>query len=411
MSRKLFLILVIALLLASIPGAAFAQKGAASPVPCGDLSDEDCEILVESHAAMAGLTSYSTQLDLDVALADVPTLPSDLGFGLGLDGVFHVDPEWQADMIALETTPPEDLAADPEMLADLFAEMYFAISFDMALDLGFSEDLAQILTSQAGVPFPESLSLPMRMTEGYFYLNVDDLAEAIPEAEGVSGWLGIDLGTLMSEAIRQGMTQLEQGDMPANPAMAGMGMLGIQQNAELQAVINENTQVERLDDAEIDGVEVAQFRTAFDLAGFLSSPVVLGMFMEQMKAQMEADPAMAGQMPLTEEDMEMITSMAPMMLPMLLGGFEAESLTSIGLEDKYVYATELLVHWDLSTIANMAAAMNQGGPTRSRPGDSMPMFTLDMSATNGDFDDAPEVEAPEDAIIIPLDALQPGPVM
>ncbi len=410
MFRKLFLVLVIALLLASIPGAAFAQEDAPFVI-CGDLSDEDCELLVESHLAMNTLTSYSTEFDLDMALADAPTLPSDLGFGFSADGVFHVDPEWQADMVGLQTTPPEELAANPEMFAELLAEMYFAISFDMAFDLDLSEDLAQILSMQAGVPFPESLALPMRLTEGYFYLNVDDLARAIPEAEGISGWLGIDLGTLMSESMQQAMAQMEQGDMATNPAMAGLGMMGIQQNAELQQVINDNTKVERLDDAEIDGVEVAQFRTTFDLAGFLSSPVVLGMFMEQMKAQMEADPNMAREMPLTEEDMEMVTSMAPMMLPMLLGGFEAETLTSIGLEDKYVYATETNVHWDLSTIANMAAAMNQGGGARSRPGKSMPMFTLDMSATMGDFNDAPEVEAPEDAIIIPLDALQPGPIM
>ncbi len=411
MSRKLFLALMTALFLVSIPGAAFAQEEVSSQVHCGDLPEEDCALLVESRMAMSALTSYSAQLELDMSLTDVPTLPGDLSFGLSSDGVFHVDPAWMADMAELQMTPPEDLAEDPEMLADVLSEMYFAIAFDVALDLGMSEDLAQLLSLQAGVPFPESLTLPMRMTEGYFYLNVDDLAQAIPEAEGISGWLGIDLGTLMSEAVRQGMTQMEQGDMPTNPAMAGMGVIGVQQNAEIQEVINEYTQVERLDDAEIDGVEVAQFRSTFDLAGFLSSPVVLGMFMEQMKAQMEADPAMAGQVPLTEQDMEMITSMAPMMLPMLLGGFEAETLTGIGLEDKYVYSTETHVHWDLSTIANMAAAMNQGGPARSRPGASMPMYTLDLTATNGDFDDAPEVEAPEDAIIIPLDALQPGPIM
>lgn len=410
MTRKILIALLAALLLVALPmAAAFAQEDE-PPIACGDLSDDDCEMLKESRLAMMELNEYTAQLELAMSLSDVPNLPKDLSVGLTSDGVFHVDPELSAQLADMQGMSPEEMMDDMEQIADLISDLYFSIAFDLVLDLQVSEDIADMLSMQAGMPLPEELNLPMRMVDGYFYLNIDDLAKIIPDAEGLEGWLGIDVGTLMSDALEQSMAQMEQGDMPANPAMTGMALANIQQNLVLQEAANDFIQVERLDDTELDGVEVAQFRYTFDVAGFISSPEFMEMAMSQLQMQMAADPEMAETMPMTEEDMEMIASMAPMMAPMLLSGLEFETVSSIGLKDKYVYATETHVDWDLSTIVNLAAAAGQGKPSRAKPAGA-PSFTYDLMVTNDDFDDAPEVEAPEDAIIIPLDAIQPGPIM
>lgn len=410
MTRKLLMALLAALLLVALPGAAAFAQEEEPPIACGDLSDDDCEMLKESRLAMMELTEYTAQLDLAMSLSDLPNLPKDLSVSLTSDGVFHVDPELSAQLSGMQGMSPEEMMEDMEQIADLLSDLYFTIAFDLMLDLQVSEDIADLLSMQAGMPLPEELNLPMRMVDGYFYLNIDDLAKMIPDAEGLEGWLGIDVGTLMSDALEQSMAQMEQGAMPANPAMTGMVLANIQQNLAIQEAVNDFIQVERLDDAEVDGVEVAQFRYTFDVAAFVSSPEFMEMMMSQLKIQMAANPDMAETMPMTEEDMEMLAAMAPMMAPMLLSGLEFDTVSSIGLEDKYVYATETHVDWDLSTIVNLAAAAGQGKPSRAKPAGSS-SFTYDLMVTNADFDDAPEVEAPEDAIIIPLDAIQPGPIM
>lgn len=57
--------------------------------------------------------------------------------------------------------------------------------------------------------------------------------------------------------------------------------------------------------------------------------------------------------------------------------------------------------WDLSDLLSFAAttgALPPGSPTRA-------LISLEIDATSADFDNAPEIEAPEDALVIPLEAM------
>lgn len=403
MFRRLLLAGLAALLFLSIPGgSAFAyQEG--PTVACGDLSDEDCAFLQESAAAMQLLESHTAQVELAMSLTDLPSLPPELAFSLSTDSILYSDPELAAQMMAVDEMSAEELAENLVDVLDLVTEIYFSVAFDVILDLELSGDMADLLSAQAQAPIPQGLTLPFRLVDGYLYLNVDDLAAAFGAGQEVQGWLGVDVGTAMADAMQQAIAQMETGAMPANPAAAGFGAAGMQQNKEVQEAIDAYTLVERLEDGEVDGVAVAQFRYEFDLAGFLADPAFAEFASDQLKMMAATDPNMQ----MSEQDLQTFTTMLPMMAPMLLSGFQMETTSAIGLEDAYVYATETHVDWNLAPIVAMAA-MGEG--ISLEPG-AAPAYTFHVMATNADFNAAPPVEAPDDAIIIPLEAFAEGSSM
>lgn len=415
--RTKFIAGLMALVFLLAPSSAlFAQDEAATTdwpiVYCGDLTEEDCALLKTSQEAMATLESHTAQLDLSMSLADLPTLPADLGLGISTDGILYSSPELTEQLMDMQKAGPEALLEDMNGILDLVATLYFEIAFDIDLGVTLTDDLAELISAQAeGFPVPTALELPIRMKDGYFYVNVDDLATVIPGAEeqGVQGWLGIDMGTLVAQGMEQAKMQLEEGNMSPEQAAAMDAMTAnLTQQMALQKAMVDYVQVERLENSEIDGVEVGQFLYTFDLPGFVGSPEFMDMVMAQVEMQMAANPELAEGAPSPEE-MESIAGMAGMMAPMLLQGLNFETLSSIGLEDGYVYATETHVDWDLSTIVTMAAAQMEGVAKPKRG--AKPLYTFDLMVTNGDFDDAPAVEAPADAQIIPLETLESMPQM
>jgi len=80
-----------------------------------------------------------------------------------------------------------------------------------------------------------------------------------------------------------------------------------------------------------------------------------------------------------------------------------EVLKSIGLDDNYVYRTETHFNWDLKSIMGIAA-MAQGGQKSAMP-KTAPELNFDVETDYMDFNKAPTIEKPEDAVIIPLDQM------
>ena len=397
MLRKLFLLCLAFLLIVVPAGSAFAQEE--DPyVTCGDLTEEDCAIVSASREAMNALTSYSAAVNLDLALTDLPTLPEDPSLAFASDGVFSVNPEITASLLEMQRMDAEAMAENMAQMFEIVADLYFEMGFDMVWDISLSEDLAALVSQSAQTQVPDALTLAMRMTDGYFYLNLDELAAALPDAEGLEGWIGFDIGTLMSESMQAAVEQMESG-AGADQAVASTAAMTMQQQALMEASKAYVT-VTRLEDSEVDGVPVAQFLYDFDMAGFIGSPEFSSFLLEQLQAQMAMNPA-AADSGLTPENLDMVGAMLPMMGPMLLSGMTFETTTSIGLEDNYQYGSETHVMWDLSGVTRLAGVQSSGQPA----------FELHVEASNADFDSAPAIEAPEDASIIPLEELQGAPVM
>jgi hypothetical protein len=397
MLRKWFLLCLALLLIVAPAGSAFAQED--NPyVTCGDLPAEDCDIITASSEAMLNLTSYSSVVDFGVSLTDLPSLPQDLSFSFTSDGTFALDPEITKALLDMQRMGAEEMTENMAQMFETIADLYFTLGFDMVVDVSMSEDLTNLIAQSAGTQIPDALTLAMRMTEGYFYLNLDELAAAMPEAEGLQGWIGFDIGTLMSDSMQAAAEQLEAGGEAAQAMGASMAMTAQQQ--VLMEAAKDYVTVTRLEDAEVDGTPVAQFNYSFDAAGFIGSPEFNTFLMDQLRAQMEMNPSLA-ESGLTPENLDMVGAMLPMMGPMLLSGLTWEITTSIGLDDGYQYGSETHIVWDLSGVLRLA----------QMPSSGQPAFELHMTSTNSDFDSAPAIEAPADATIIPLEQLQGAPVM
>ncbi len=406
--RRGLLVVLILLGLVLAPAAAFAQDVAIDlPVACGDLSEEDCTFLEESSAAMQNISSYSMSMEMAVALTNVPGLPADLSVDFAVDGAFSADPEVIAAMTALQlgATDEDDPMATFDALMAAVVDFYATSAFDLTMSLNFSRDIGQLLQQSAGVPVPESITLPMRLVDGFFYMNMEGLADYLQGEEELQGWIGFDIATMMAESVAQMNEQMGEGEFGADPSLAIMSS-SMQINAEMMETFNEFTAVERLDDDTVDGTDVARFRWDFDLAGFAASPAFADMIGQQVMMQLQMQEAMGQEMPVSEADLQSALSMLPMIAPMLLSNAEVVTESSIGLEDKLVYESETNVNWGLGTVLMMAAAAQGAAPTRPQAGADAPNFEMVVRSSNAGFGEEIEVEVPEDAQIIPLDEMQ-----
>lgn len=405
----LALLFVTALLLA--PTTAFAQD-AVVPVACGDLSEEDCDFLHASRVAMMSLDSYAATVDLETSLQNLPGLPADLSWSVVSDGRFIGDPATTTRLAELQVAPPEDPMEMFTEVMGLMANIYSNTAFDLVLDVSTSDDLNALINAQPTVPVkvPTELSLPLRMVDGVVYFDVTDIGQALGDSS-LQGWLGADIGTTFVEGIDQVLQQLEENPEMLDSMTLESMTANMQMNTAAVELTMDYVSVERLDDTTLNGVDVAQFVYSFDVAGFVSSPEFIELVTQQVQQQLEMQEAMGQQAPVSEADIKAITDMVPMLAPMLLSGMTWETLASIGLEDGLVYETSTSVEWDLQTVATMATAMQSGRAQRPAPGAETPYFTLDVTSTNGDFNEEFDIEAPEDAILIPLDQMESLPVM
>ena len=406
--RRILLVLTLLVALLAMPAAAFAQDAPSQPpVPCGDLSDDDCTLLQDSRTASPEITSYDATMDFAFALTDVPSLPSDISFGIVSDGSFAFDPEFMAQALEFQARM-QDTEVDPASMMEETMAMglgfYENASFDITLDIALSQQVAALLSQQAGVDIPETLNLPLRLVDGFFYANLDDLAQVVP---GLSGWIGFDIVGFLDATMEQSLSTLEDGMSEMDPATMGAMMGGsMGANPEMQAAVEANTQVERLDDTTVGDVEVAQFLHTFDLGGFLADPAVIDMIVQQVQAQAAMQAEMGQDVPMTDADVQMVADMLPMLAPMLLSGLQWATVNTIGLDDLFVYTTETNVEWDLGSLINMAGAMLGEGSTPAVSGS--PYFALNVAAENSNINGDVTIEAPEGAMIVPLDQMLEG---
>lgn len=398
MKRLLFALLIIASLVLA-PTAAFAQDEL--PIACGDLSEEDCDFLKESRDALAEVPSSASVVEMQIDLANLPNLPAELGLNLMLDGQFQMDPELNARGQELQLMMSKDPAAVADEIIAFVLDIYAEIGFNLGLDLSISDDLADLLSAQSGgAPVPSALGVDARMADGFLYFNLDDVGAAVGDPS-VAGWVGMDIAGMMAKSFE--MMEEEGGAMPMDPMSMVAGQMQSQMALAETAV--DYTDVERLDDVEVDGVEAAQFLYTFDLAGFVTSPEFGEMLKAQIAMQMAMQESMGQDPGMAEADVQMGIDMLPMIAPMLLGDFSIESISTIGLEDKLVYASETNMAWDLTSVATMASTVMGLDVARPARGADAPTFTLTMTSQSSAHGEAFEVEIPEDVQIVPIDAM------
>jgi hypothetical protein len=397
-SKVLSLLVIVALLLGTF-GTAFAQD---IPEPfCGDLAEEDCTLLQDSQAAMMEVSSYTTSATYDALVSGIPGLPADeINVNVAAEGAFALDEAALAASMAFvgqdQQAVMEALAEDPQPLADLLN----GLAFDLTLNVESTTELADLLSAQAGITIPASTSVGLIMVDGVLYADLSAFASmGVPE-----GWIGVPVGELVQAQIDAGAFEMAAAQMdPANMDPTTATAMGLQnmmmgKNDQFQQFMS----IVRGEDTEVgDGQTGAVFEASVDVASLVASPEFSEMILALAEAGAFADSG------LTAADIEANLPMVGMMAPMLFADLMIGNSVTIGTDDKYVYNSSSEFSWDLAGLIQMAA-MSGSLPPEIDP--SAPMaISFTTNVDNADFNGEQTIEAPADAMLIPVEALMGQP--
>ena len=399
MRKSVMPIMTIALLLMLIVASAVPAFAQDMPAPfCGDLSDEDCAILSDSQDASLAVESFSNLVDVNIYFAGVPGLPADeLAFNYNQEGTYSLDPALAQQIMEMQMQDPAALMEDMDAMVEVLLDLYANLALNTAVSFTMPQEIADLVSEQAGVTIPTTVSAEAIMADGYGYGNIDDLAAEIEELGAVSGWYGLDIVSLMQMGFEQSMAQADQsGNMAAS--MTGYGMTNFLNTEEGRAMIEEYVTVERGDDETVGDMDVAVFSSSFDFGRFLGSPA----FAEMLISQLDTINQLA-ETDLTEDQLSQVLTMMPMFGPMLFTGLDFEITRRIDLESSQVVESELLFDWDLSSLIAVAKMVDA---SLELPEGLSPVITIDVVNNVADFDDIDEIAAPADAVIIPLESMQ-----
>lgn len=400
MRKHILMFFLIFSLLLATAGAAFAQE---LPEPfCGDLDDEDCEIIAKSQEAMLEVNEYTSSSELDLSITGIPDLPfEELAFNWQQDVIVAMDPELLLAIVEWQRMAPQEMMESMEELSELILQLYSTIRLDADFRLTMPEEIAALLSADSPVEIPEEIALQVIMADGFAYVNTEDLAVFEPSITEMGDWIGIDIVGAMEMALAENESQLSQADQQA--MMQGFAIGSMFSSEGLSNLIEDYVVLERLDDETVGDQDAAVFSGSFDFAGFVASEGLWD-FLEE---NLDLINQMSEQQ-LTTAELQQARTALTFLGPAIFQTLEFETTQTIGLDDFYTYASDLTIDWDLTTIMGFVAAMERGGPPARAGQGSDAAFNLSISTTNADFNDAPEVEAPEDAFIIPLEAMEGG---
>lgn len=394
------LLFVFLLLCSAVP--AFAQD---LPEPfCGALSEDDCGVLVSSQEAMQEVGSGVYNSEINFLLSGVPGLPvEEIAFTLTQDATYALDPELSAQLAEMQTMTPEEMAENMEAMVDLLLQVYGTLSYDGVMNLTMPEDMAALISAQAQTTVPEEIQLQFRIVDGYGYLNLEDLAAFAPgNEEQLQGWAGIDLLSIMKAGLQQSMQQGAMDTSQMGP-MAGLSIGNLLGSEENRALIEPYISVERQRDETVDDQDAAVFQTTFNMGGFVGSPLFRDLVISQLPTINQL-----AETNLTEQEVTESLTMLSFVGPMLFTGLDFHTSRTIGLEDLFVYQNDFVFNWDLSSLVGVARMVDSDGQMglSTMLGDTAPVINLEIATDASEHNAAEAITAPEDAQIIPLEALQ-----
>jgi hypothetical protein len=385
------LLVVLALLLGTF-GTAFAQDEMPATF-CGNLSEEDCQVLTDAQAAMMEVSSYKASATYDAVLAGIPGLPADeVNVNVAVGGAFSMDEAAMAaaqGLVGLDQQAiTEALAEDATPLADLINgwDVDGTVSFEM------TPGLADAFSAQAGLPVPASASVGLILVDGVLYADLSAFADlGAPE-----GWLGIPVGELLQAQIDAGVFEQAAAQMdPSALDPATATALGLTSMLTNPSAFEKFMSIEK---SEGDGG--ATFTSSVDVASFVAGPE----FADMIKAL--ADSGAFAETGLTAADIEANLPMLGMMAPMIFADLIIDSSTTIDA-DSFVSNTASEFSWDLSGLLQMAAMSGALPPELDATAPMAISFTTNVD--NSDFNVEQTIEAPADAQMLPAEMFYAQP--
>jgi len=370
--RKLGLIALLTML--CISGAAFAQT--TMPVFCGDLSATDCTILTNSQTASKSLDSASFNLTVNTTITNGPEMQEPVTIGVTGSGSYSGIAALHAgDMTMMQTDPGAFISSVLQ-------------NFDG--DLTLTVNLPPEVVAQAGAGTPNSLTLQLRLVDGFGYINFDTLKPLMSEmgsGMNFSGWGGLDLASLLKAALQQ-MPDMFNNMSGMNGMTNGADMSALMQQFSDPAFMSKFVTITRTDTGTGD---TATFETSVNLAALMAQPEFQDMMRQQMAAQGQT---------MQQQDMDQMMSMMTMMYQNMTVTVTEE----IGLSDSFVHSIHGVVNFDTSAMMTSMASMADVTPT---PGaaEPAPVVNIDFTLTYADFNSVAPITAPPNAAILPWQSL------
>lgn len=370
------IVLIVALAATSLPALA---QGDQPPVNCNGLNDADCQVLIESAAAMQGVQSATMPewvIDLTVSTDEgtqamymagsaALTIPLDLkalaATWVGLSQTFDA----QALIAALEGL---DATTIPAMLGEL--------GFFLALD-------------EIRLPPPsQSLAGPIEIIfkDRELYLHA-------PSPTGADTWFGQEL-TLTTEDISELETGLQEMISQLQSEETQQLLAQLSELAgpmqRLQALAARYISTARGADTIYDGQTMLTFNTTFDLEGFLADPDLPTLLLALLK-----NPALAA-LDVETKDLQTLNEaqlqFVLMTVSLLIADAHFGMEQWIGAQDRYVHR----LAFDLRLDLNLAMLGEEAETQQASVQGSVYVLLDDLNATTLDAISVPSTYHPLD---------------
>jgi len=361
------------LLILCIGGAALAQDN--MPVFCGDLSQADCTILTNAKAADKTLDSASFDLKVNTTITNAPNMTGPMTIGVTGNGSYSgLAALRNADMMTAMQTDPGAFFTS------------FLSNFDG--DLTLTVNLPPEVTANDPT-VPSSLTLQLRLVNGFGYINFDTLqpllAQMGPGMSSLKGWGGLDLASLLKAALQQ-MPDMFKNMQTMN---GGMDTATMQQFTDPN-FLKQFVTIKRTDAGTGD---TATFETTVNLGALMALPQMQDMMRQRMQAQSQT---------MTQQQMDQVMAMMPQMFQNMTVTVDEE----IGLSDSFTHSIHAMINFDTSA---MMASMNSMDTLNGTPTPAVttpaPVVNVDFTLTYTNFNSAPAITAPPNALILPWQTL------
>lgn len=332
-----------------LSGAISAQEQPA--VFCGDLSDQDCELLQFASDTMASLPAASFKVDMEFLIQGIPNV-DDVAINLSGDGAYNVDPDVAGGVMG--TQGEEAFAAILDLMSAFNGELNLVVTTP--------PDVAELLQLPA-----DEFAVEVKLIEGIGYVNFDSLdvlAEGQLSDLGLEGWGGMDLIELMEQVVIADPTILDSFDF-SNP-----------DTGDMTFDLNDYVEVERIED--FQGLVV--FVSSLDVGELLADDEIQDLFALTLEQQGQSRS-------------QIQQSLAA--LGLVGNNMTLEVVQYIDPDEGFIVSSQLLVTFDASLLVR-ASGLEPDGPTEIT-------FTAEINYDN--FNDV-TIDAPEDANIGTLRDLQ-----
>ncbi|MCC6805598.1 MAG: hypothetical protein IT319_22140 [Anaerolineae bacterium] len=362
-------VLLAAMLILCVSGAAYAQTTV--PVFCGDLAQEDCDLLTRSQEVMRTLDSAAFDFNMNLTISNVPDMEEPLAITIMGSGAYSGASNISSDSAVMESDPAQGLL---EVLDNL--------DFNFSMTVTVPPELVQEVDPNA----PNSLTLELSMVDGVGYLNLDTLQALLSDLgdSGMSGWVGLDLAGFV-RALMEEMPDLFSGMSAAT--MDSVDMQAYIEQFSDPALLGEFMTVEKVD---LGMPDEETFRFTLDFGSLMSTPAFRDLMMDAMREQLEAQ----GQT-LSQSEMDQALAMSSQMLKNMTFVIDE----TIGVEDAFVRAVHATFSLDM---ASMMAVMDSGKESKDEPA---PAVAFDLTLFSNSFNSVPPITAPEDAMVFPYESL------